>query len=282
MSKITDLFLIRETPYEERETETKTQTQTQTKTEPDLSAYVRGMNAQKTENVPQERERETDVPELKRANATVTARKMADIELSPEAGEKLSFLQRLGLEDDISDEEAADIAGASATGIATGTASVTTHDTAGVRPQPTTPENLPAVIEKLPDVINKEVTKETNVEPEWHQVKNLPGYLKNQIRALGRQVFGSFTNTKIEDIQIIANVGGSGPNTKRELNAVAGWLKDNGKRDTDGEINFQQSIPDYDADFEIYTAKNFTFMVVKDEYGNYIYSWPSNDTKLLN
>lgn len=280
MSDLTDLFLIRlnEEPYEERETET--QTQTKTKVEPDLSAYVRGLNAQKTENVPQKREQETDLPELKRANAEVTARRMADIELSPEVGEKLSFLQRLGLEDDISDEEAADIAGATAT--ATATASVTSHDTPGVRPQPTTPENLPAVIEKLPNLINKEVTKQTNVEPEWHQVKNLPGYLQGAIRALGRQVFGSFTKTKIEDIQIIANVGGNGPNTKRELNAVAGWLKDKGKRDTDGEMNFQRSIPDYEADFEIYNAKNFTFMIVKDEYGEYVYSWPTADNKLLN
>ncbi len=273
MSNLTNLFLIRlnEEPLDDEER--KTQTQTQTKVEPDLSAYVRGLNAQKTENVPQKRERETDLPELKRANAAVTARKMADIELSPEAGEKLSFLQRLGLEDEISDEEAA--------GISTATTNITATDVAGVRPQPTKPETMPAVIEKLPDIINKEVAKQSNVEPDWHQVKNLPGYLQGAIRALGRQVFGSFTKTKIEDIQVIADLGGSGPNTKRELNSVAGWLKKNGQRDTDGEMNFQRSIPEYDADFEIYNAKNFTFMVVQDEYGDYVYSWPSTDNKLL-
>lgn len=279
MSDLTELFLIKESPFEKESRENEARpTQTKTKTEPDLSAYVRGMNAnvQGTQNLPQAAEKKADVPELKRANDAVTAQKAANVELPASAGEKLSFLQRLGLEDDeLTDEEAARNA-AQITGTDTRT------QTAGVLPRPTQTDNLPATIETLPDVINKEVGKQSSVEPEWHQVKNLPGYLKSQIRALGRQVFGSFTGTKIEDIQIIADVGGNGPNSLRELNAVAGWLKENGQRDTDGEINFQQSIPDYGADFEIYTAKNFTFMVVKDEYGNYIYSWPSTDNKLLN
>lgn len=276
MSDLTELFLIKENPPEEemqrqKARKARQEAPTQTKTEPDLSAYVRGMNAnvQGTKNLPA-KEKQANLPELRRANAAVTAQKAANVELPAEAQEKLSFLQRLGLEDpEISDEEAAR------------NAAQITDTVAGVRPRPTETDNLPATIETLPDVINKEVAKRSSVDPDWHQVKNLPGYLKSQIRALGRQVFGSFTSTKIEDIQIIADVGGNGPNSLRELNAVASWLKENGQRDTDGEINFQQSIPDYDADFEIYNAKKFTFMIVKDEYGNYIYSWPTADNKLL-
>ena len=147
------------------------------------------------------------------------------------------------------------------------------------RPEPRTPGTDVATIETLPDVINKEIAKHAPVEPDWHQIKHLPGYIKAAIRAMGRQVFGTFTKTRIEDIQVIANLGGQGPNTEREVNAVAGWLKDNGTRDTDGEMNFQRSIPDYDAEFKMYSFDKFTFMIVKDDYGNYIYSWPTADNK---
>ena len=96
---------------------------------------------------------------------------------------------------------------------------------------------------------------------------------------MGRQVFGSFTKTKIEDIQVLANLMGQGPNETRELNAVAGWVRQNGQRDTEGELNFSQSIEGYEADFKIYSADGITFILVKDDYGNYIYSWPSTDNK---
>jgi len=147
------------------------------------------------------------------------------------------------------------------------------------RPEPVTPGTDVATIQTMPAVINKEIAKHAPVEPEWHQVKHLPGYLASAIRAMGRQVFTVFTNTRIEDIQVIANLGGQGPNSEREMDAVAGWLKDNGVRDTDGEMNFQRSIPDYGAEFQVYNAEKFTFMLVDDEYGNYVYSWPTEDNK---
>lgn len=257
--------------------EKKTQQQTQFADDeapaPDMSAFQRDMNAQAqgTQNVPQKK-KYADLPKLKQSTAVSTRQKTANVTLPAAAAEKMSFLQRLGLEDEISDVQAAANAGMQ---------QHTDNDEEYGRPEPQEPGTDVANIETMPDIINKEIATFATVEPEWHQVKNLPGYLKGAIRAMGRQVFGVYTKTPIEDIQIVANLGGQGPNSEREMNAVAGWLHDNAERDTDGEMNFQQSIPDYGADFQIYTHDEFTFMIVDDEYGKYVYSWPSKDNKAM-
>ena len=258
----------------EREQEQRTQTQTADPADaPDMSTFQRGMDDQLhgTQNVPQKKDW-ASLPDLKQSTAAATRQKTSTVNLPAEAGEQMSFLQSLGLEDEITDVEAAANAG------------VELHQDqrqqyAGVDPEPEQPTTAVAVIQTLPDVVNKEIAKQFPVEPEWHQVKHLPGYLAAAIRAMGRQVFGVFTNTKIEDIQVVARVGGGGPNSEAEIGGVAKWLRDNGERDTDGEMNFQRSIPDYGADFEIYTYDKFTFMIVQDDYGNYVYSWPSADNK---
>lgn len=274
MSSIKELFKLKlnENDEDERErarAEPKNKTQTQT-AEPDvdLSTFKRGMEdrMQGTQNVPTKKQWK-DLPTLRQASAAQTRQATSNVTLPAEAGEKMSFLQSLGLQDEISDAQAEEISGH--------------HDidrTIG-QPEPRTPGTNVATIDTMPAVINKEIAKYAPVDPDWHQIKHLPGYIKSAIRAMGRQVFGTFTKTRIEDIQVVANLGGQGPNTERELNAVAGWLQDNGQRDTDGEMNFQRSIPDYDAKFEMYSAEKFTFMVVQDDYGNYIYSWPTNDNK---
>ncbi|KKL89679.1 hypothetical protein LCGC14_1912260 [marine sediment metagenome] len=137
----------------------------------------------------------------------------------------------------------------------------------GIHPMPTVPENLPAVI-------NKSIAKLKNVEPEWHMVKHLPGYLAEPIRAIGREVFAPFTKTPVEKIQVLADLQGQGPNHKMEINAVASWLKQNAIRDMEGEIQFSEIFEDYEAEVKLYNAVGYSFLLVKDFMGNYIYSWP--------
>jgi hypothetical protein len=282
-----DLWDFRRREEEEEENEPRRQRQEQTQrsrtatAEPtddvDLGAFQRSMDDQMhgTQDVPAERPEQERGEQrqrtLRQAGAARTRQATANINMPDSAGEKLSFLQRLGLEDEISDEEAAAEAGYN----------IDQDNDGYIEPRQDL-ENVPATIENMPAKVNNEIATAAGVQPEWHQVRNLPGYLKAAIRALGRQVFGSFTDTRIEDIQVVANLGESGePNSAREMNAVAGWLQDQGTRDTDGEMNFQQSIPDYGADFKIYSAEGYTFMIVKDEYGDYIYSWPTADNKLI-
>lgn len=238
---------------------------------PDLSAFQRDMNdhATGTQNVPQKK-KWANLPDLKQSTAVSTRQKTRDVALPDSASEKMSFLQHFGLEDVISDEQAAANAGVDMD---------QGQDEEYGRPEPETPGTDVANIETMPDIVNKEISKSTPIDPEWHQVKHLPGYLAAAIRAMGRQVFGVYTDTKIEDIQVVANLGGQGPNSERELSAVANWLQENGERNTEGEMNFRQSIPDYGAEFQLYEHGEFTFMVVQDEYGNYVYSWPTKDNK---
>ena len=133
----------------------------------------------------------------------------------------------------------------------------------------------------MPANVSTAMQVSTGITPEWHMVKNLPGYLASGIRAIGRQVFGPFTSTPIEEIQVLANLG-EGPNTQQEIDAVLGYLKTEGEHNSDADIEFQRKIPNYGAKVKIYTALGYTFMVVKDFAGNYIYSWPTKDGDGLN
>lgn len=130
----------------------------------------------------------------------------------------------------------------------------------------------------LPKVINSALKAAGKEDPKWHMVRNLPGYMSQGIRAIGRQVFSPFTTTRIEDIQVVANIGG-GPNTKKEIDAVASFLVKFGTKINDASMEFQERIPGYRAEMKVYTFANYTFLIVKDHAGEYIYSWPSTDNK---
>lgn len=201
---------------------------------------------------------------LRSASAEKTRRTAAQAEISPEALGKLSAIHRLDVKDEISDEDAARRAGFN-------------PDADYVEPKPLHHARTLVVPEKIPAVINKHIAEKDPIQPEWHQVKHLPGYLKTPIRAIGRQLFSVFTKTPVEDIQVLAHLKGSGPNSKQELNAVAGWLHNNGHRNSEAVANFEKSIPDYSAEMASYKVDGITFLVVQDFAGHYIYSWPSSD-----
>lgn len=132
----------------------------------------------------------------------------------------------------------------------------------------------------LPAVLANALKVAGMQNPKWHMVRNLPGYMSAGIRAIGRQVFRPFTSTEIEDIQVIANVNGSGPNTSAELNAVANFLVKFGTKNSDAAMHFHDRIPGYSAEMKVFTFANYTFLIVKDHAGQYIYSWPSTDNKV--
>lgn len=142
-------------------------------------------------------------------------------------------------------------------------------------PDVPTPETLPAVISKGMRA------DYGDIDLNWHMVKNLPGYFQKAIRAMGRQVFSPFTSTPIEDIQVLANVNDSGPNEQSEINKLASYLRSKGHRDSDAELLFSEVVPGYSADAVIYHADGFTFMLVKDFAGSYVYAWPEEERARL-
>jgi hypothetical protein len=133
----------------------------------------------------------------------------------------------------------------------------------------------------VPAVISSAIQASGVENPEWHNVNNLPGFGDRNRRGIGRQVFDMFTSTPQGEIQVIANVGGQGPNTDAEMRAVAGWLRNNAGDLGAVDVNFGQAIPGYKPDVKEYRANGIRFHVVRDPMGQYIYAYPDKDARSL-
>jgi hypothetical protein len=148
-------------------------------------------------------------------------------------------------------------------------------------PEPEPPEQLPSVevnTANLPAVAGQALQAAGVQDPEFHQVANLPGNMADQIRQLGKSLFGSLTMTPTKRIHVVANLGGQGPNSSAEVNAVAGFLKDHGRDLGPGDIDFENVMPGYKAQTHMFSAAGIRWMLVKDFAGQYIYCWPEEDS----
>jgi hypothetical protein len=155
----------------------------------------------------------------------------------------------------------------------------TQKHTGSVEPKP--PETMPTVVVKtttLATTAEYALRKAGYLVPDFHQVAALPGNIKDQIRQLGRSVFKTMTITPTNKIFVVANLGGMGPNTDREVQSVADWVRQHGQDYGDGSINFDRSIPGYEAETHMYTAAGITWLLVKDFAGQYIYAWPEKES----
>jgi hypothetical protein len=142
-------------------------------------------------------------------------------------------------------------------------------------------QNLPQVdvnTRNLPSVAASNLRAAGVQEPDFHKVANLPGNMSRAIRTLGKALFRSFTNTPTENIWMLGNLGGQGPNSTAEVNAVANWARENGEEVSTGDINFDTTIPGYSAEIKQYRAGGIRWFLVRDEFGTYIYSWPESDS----
>jgi hypothetical protein len=142
-------------------------------------------------------------------------------------------------------------------------------------------QNLPQVdvnTRNLPSVAASNLRAAGVQEPDFHKVANLPGNMSRAIRTLGKALFRSFTNTPTENIWMLGNLGGQGPNSTAEVNAVANWARENGEEVSTGDIDFDTTIPGYSAEIKQYRAGGIRWFLVRDEFGTYIYSWPESDS----
>ena len=170
----------------------------------------------------------------------------------------LNRMPNMDVEDEVSDEEAM--------------ANATTRDTTclpnySIMPKQTR-DDLATVNTALAT---------NNVEPEWYAIPNLPGYMAKMVRFMGRGIFKMFTRTRLEDISVIACVAGQGPNSPAELNSVAQWLKKNAIYKGTGEIGFGDLLPGYKPTGHEFQTGNTRFLVLKDDFGQYIYAFPEKD-----
>jgi hypothetical protein len=148
-------------------------------------------------------------------------------------------------------------------------------------PAPEEPENLPSTrvnTANLPAVAGRALSAAGVQNPDFHKVSNLPGNMSRAIRTLGKQLFRSLTRTDTDDVFMIGNLNDQGPNTRQELSAVAAWVRGTGEDLGDGNIDFDTTIPGYSADIRQYSAAGIRWLLVRDEFGSYIYSWPESDS----
>jgi len=234
-----------------REAETKTKTKSKVKINPNLDAPVdQPIANREPENTPPG---ETPAPELKKANKASTQRASQGLS-TPRMADLLSRMR--DIEPEADDEWAG-------------------FD----EPETDTAVSTEVNTENLPAQANRALTADGVERPEWHKVSNLPGNMSRAIRTLGRQLFHTMTTTPTDDIWMIANLGGQGPNSNLEVNSVANWIRNHGRDLGPGDIDFDTSIPGYSADIRQYTAGGIRWLLVRDEFGNYIYSWPETTSR---
>ena len=181
----------------------------------------------------------------------------ARVEFNDEA---ISFMEELfeaGDADEIDDVTARQIAGQEAQ-----IPRRPRHEIGPERPVPTA-ENLPALVSRALQAEN------IQLQPRWSQVRHLPGYVQSQIRRLGRDVFRQFTQTPLEDIQILSTVISG----ETEVRGIAGWIKRNGVREGSVEMTFGRG-PGVKADVTLWRTEDFSFLLVKDFSGYHVYGWP--------
>lgn len=237
--------------------------QTKTKSTVDFDTlwtdFVNKFQSQNNVNLtPAQKQKYKSALKAKVADSSKTRQGVSQAEIpadvADQATQHLASLLSNDLKDKISDQQAAKNAGV--------------DQTTSSQEQPTTPETLPSVI-------NKDLSTEVGKEVEWHMVKHLPGYLKEPIRALGRDVFGAVTQTPVEQIQVMSNLAG---NDDAELQAVANYAQKHGERMSSAEYDFNNVIPEYSADVEIYNVDDYVLMFVEDFMGRYIYAWPADNS----
>lgn len=145
--------------------------------------------------------------------------------------------------------------------------------------EPNTEVSVDVNTENLPAVAGEAIQAAGMSSPEFHQVARLPGNMSAMIRQLGKKLFGSMTSTPTEDIYMIGNLGGQGPNTRQEVNAVANFVQQHGEDMGPGDIDFNAIMPGYTAETHQFVAAGIRWLMVKDFAGQYIYAWPESDSK---
>jgi hypothetical protein len=152
-----------------------------------------------------------------------------------------------------------------------------------VRVNDTTPDlddvedayQLPAIFH------NKLVVATGEFYPKWHLVRHLPAYLSEPIRAIGRIALASFTRTDMEEVRLT----GSNIASEAEVGEMMSWIRNNGSyvEQPDKErMNFAGLLngsrgQDYEAVVKLYEVDGVDFLLVRDDHGKYIYSWPTKD-----
>ena len=113
---------------------------------------------------------------------------------------------------------------------------------------------------------------------EWNNLTKLPGSSMEIIRKLGTHVFHAFGDMEFHEIDNIASF----THNEEDLDIVAGVVRQMGEVVvSDAEIDFNKSIPGYKAHAGVHKLGDQYYMFVKDNHGEYIYTWKNKKTNKL-
>ena len=137
------------------------------------------------------------------------------------------------------------------------------------------PHNLPAIFNTKLAIATGEFF------PKWHLVRNLPAYLAQPIRAIGRIALASFTHTDMENVRLTA----SNISSEAEIREMMSWIRSNGvyvEQPDKERMNFAgllngRGAQEYEAVVKLFEVDGVDFLLVSDNHGKYIYSWPTRD-----
>ena len=127
------------------------------------------------------------------------------------------------------------------------------------------------------DAETKEIAQRIH-NVEWNNMMDLPGNMHQMIRNMGRRVFNAFGEQEFEDIDVIASI----TNSEEDLDAVAGLVRQFGVPIVqDNIVDFGDTMPGYKAYVGVWGFANQYYMFVKDDHGEYIYTWDNRTTNKL-
>lgn len=141
------------------------------------------------------------------------------------------------------------------------------------RPEPKTPGTDVATISKALANI------EDDVELNWHELRNLPGYAIEQIRGAFRPLFNEFMDAQLEDIKVVTTLDGS--IDKDDLRSFMGYLSIHGTKYDDFDLEAFGIDPRmYHVEKAyLYYLNGFNFLLMQEKLMGmrnwYIYTAPA-------
>ena len=239
--------------------EPRKKTTTKTKTKPDVNYDpFQQQPDQPLANRPDAGPKDANPDEpkqIRKASAADTRRAAGNVGMTPAMSQMFSRMQNIQIDPDLEPYE------------------------------PEEPETLPSTkvnTENLPAVAGQALRAAGVEDPDFHRLSSLPGNMSGMVRQLSRLLFGGLTNTPANNIYTVANLGGRGPNSTQEVNAVANWILKNGEDLGEVHVDFSNIMPGYTPEQRQYSAEGIRWLLVRDFAGNYIYCWPETDSKTPN
>jgi len=142
------------------------------------------------------------------------------------------------------------------------------------------PRNLPTPRGGLGDhpvdvnavaVVNRAVTQPIPVTPDWHDVRNLPGYQQGgALRRIIRKTFEQVSEAQLEEMRMICDL----LNPPAHVQAVARWVAKNATPVDAADFDYSRTVPGFAAQFRVFQDEKSTFIITQDVGGHYVYICP--------